>query len=155
MLSTFQEQSDSLRMLRGRLSSQEQRITSKIAVGSEAARKRLRGPPESPAQEGLSPSLDCWIPSMAFLSEFRIRHFLDLFPLLLPSSLFFFFFMAPGGGEERKEINIVLIKMQFYKYFFHLMLQELNTAFLFLGCLLADWQRQRLAQEREIFPSSD
>lgn len=41
-------------------------------------------------------------------------------------------FMAPGGGGERKEIGIFLIKMQFYKYFFHLMLQELNITFLLL-----------------------
>lgn len=63
--------------------------------------------------------------------------------------------MAPGGGRERKEINIFLIKTQFYKYLFHLMLQELNITFLFLGCQLAGWQRQRQAQEREIFSSSE
>lgn len=66
--------------------------------------------------------------------------------------------MAQGEGE-REEIGIFLIKMQFYKYFFYLMLQELNIIFLPLdlreGCLLTGWQRQRQAQERNIFSSSD
>lgn len=65
--------------------------------------------------------------------------------------------MAQGEGE-REEIGIFLIKMQFYK-FFYLMLQELNIIFLLLdlreGCLLTGWQRQRQAQERKIFSSSD
>lgn len=42
-------------------------------------------------------------------------------------------FMAPGGGGERKKTGIFLIKMQFYKYFFYLMLQELNITFLLLN----------------------
>lgn len=57
-----------------------------------------------------------------------------------PSSLPAFFFLASGGGGERKEINIFLIKMHFYKNFFHLMLQELSITFLLLGCLLAGWK---------------
>lgn len=58
--------------------------------------------------------------SIKFLPEFSICHSLDLFPL---------FFMVPGGGGERKEIGIFLIKMQLYKYFFHLLLHKLNITF--------------------------
>lgn len=66
--------------------------------------------------------------------------------------------MAPGGGGERKEIGIFLIKMQFYKYFFYLMLQELNITILLdlrEGCLLTGWKRPRQAQGRELFSFSD
>lgn len=77
---------------------------------------------------------------MGFLPELRIGilwiYFFSFFPPQLP-------FMVPRGRRERKKSNIFLIKMQFYKYFFHLMLPELNITFLLLnlrlGCLLAGW----------------
>lgn len=55
--------------------------------------------------------------SIKFLPEFSICHSVDLFPLFL---------WPQGEEEERKEIGIFLIKMQLYKYFFHLLLHKLN-----------------------------
>ena len=52
----------------------------------------------------------------------------------LPSSAFTHPFWESTAGRwgEREEIGIFLIKMQFYKYLFYLMLQELNIVFLLL-----------------------
>lgn len=145
MPNTFKKQPDCGCYVRP-LSRQEKRITSKIATGREGAGKKQRLTRVFSTRRAelrgasFSPSSDCWSPSLGFLPEFRTGilwiYFFSFFPPRLP-------FMAPGGGGERKEINIFLIKMQFYKYFFHLMLQELNITFpllnLRLGCLLAGW----------------
>lgn len=129
----------------GPLSSQEKRITSKIATGKEGAGKKLRGSPRSPVQEGLRseepPSALPWTAGVPAWASSRNLGLAFFGFISSPSSRLLF--MAPGGGGERKEINIFLIKMQFYKYFFHLMLQELNITFLLLnlrlGCLLTGW----------------
>lgn len=89
----------------------ERRSASKMAMGSEAARKRLRGPPSLHHQQG-------W----PFPGLRQPQHRLPLgikdlaFPGFIssPSSLPAFFFSGlRGRGGERKEINIFLIKMHF------------------------------------------
>lgn len=76
-----------------------------------------------------------------------------------PSSTPCFPFMAQGGGGGRERGGgIFLIKMQFYKYLFYLMLQELNIIFLLLdlGGLPTDWLAEAKAGTgKEMFSSSD
>lgn len=67
--------------------------------------------------------------------------------------------MAPGGGGEGKEIGIFLIKTALLKVLLSFDAIETKQSrappgFGRQGCLLADWQRQRQAQEGEIFFSS-
>lgn len=121
-------------MLRCSLPLQEERITAKIAPGSGGGSKETMVHPRLQQKNGWTPrsllkSFHRLSPSIGFFPEYRIWHSLDLFPLLLPS---LFSFYGPGGEGEREEIGIFLIKMQFYKYLFYLMLQELNIIFLLL-----------------------